>query len=235
MAVLYSCRFSFNNCFLFPEVITCKLTNLHLIFFLVTCNQGSFMNFGTQIWIIFDTPSPIVTLFITKALVLMSQIPCYPLTLKAVTSYIDNPQRISFFVKCQDNVVFTRFNSDTKLMKNGLMVQLPWISFDKTCHQSMHVATRHSNLTLRKYLKPMFTDKKENIHHLNVAKASYQKYIVIYKKICSISTNFVSFYLMFSKIFMHLDAFRVPTLICPMLMGSQHWEKNSMKIVLPHV
>ncbi len=38
----------------------------------VDAHKGSSINDVTQIWIIFYTPSPIVTLFITKALVQLS-------------------------------------------------------------------------------------------------------------------------------------------------------------------
>jgi hypothetical protein len=43
-------------------------------FIKIILSKGPSINDVTQIWIIFDTPSPpIVTLFITKALVMMSQ------------------------------------------------------------------------------------------------------------------------------------------------------------------
>ncbi len=53
--------------------------------------KGSSINDVMLIWIIFDTPHPIVMLFITKALVLLSQNPWHPNPPKAVTSFMDVP------------------------------------------------------------------------------------------------------------------------------------------------
>ncbi len=74
--------------------------------------KGSSINNVKQFPMIFNTPSPIVTLFCNKASLLLSQDPWYPLPPKTVTSFMDGPEwqflsRILIFLSF--TFLFTKF------------------------------------------------------------------------------------------------------------------------------